>query len=275
MRRTTASRRSFVGFLTILALTGFAGADANWAQNDAGSGLDAGNSWATALALPDYGSYSGTLLEHDTDAYVVSQASTMPACLNFSFTPTSADVLVVKATSGGVDKTASLAVAAGATQRGGLATNGYDSAGLKATLQDPELDGSHPYSFSLLRTGLTGSPPSAGHSISSASPLSGPCTPGVMSAANLANVNTYSLGSLQAGTTVVASLAATAGDLALQVVDGNGAALAQTSVNGVTTVQVPTTGAYYLSVQRTDLSVQDVQYLVGVIVGGPGCTPAC
>jgi len=274
-RTTVAIRRSVAGFLTLLALTSLAQADSPWwMQNDAGSGHDASGSWLSPLALPDYGSYSGTLVEHDSDAYAVRQASTSPACLNFSFTPTSNDVLTVKTTSGGVDKAATLNSPAGVTQRGGIATNAYDWAGLRATLANPEQEGANDYSFTLQRVDATSSVPAPGHTISTATPLPSPCTAGVMSAVSLAATNTYSLGPLPAGTNLVASLAATASSLSLQVLDAGGNPIAQTSVNGVTTATTPSAGNYYLSVQRTDLGVGDVQYLIGVIVS-PGCKPAC
>lgn len=276
-RSTVAPRRFAVGLLAFLSLTGLAGANA-FVQNDAGSGHDAGGSWASPLALSAYGSYSGTLVEHDTDAYVVPQASSTPACVNFSFAPASADLLTVRAASAANgDASASFSVASGQTLQGGLATNAYDSAGLLATLQDPELDGHHDYAFSLQRSDIQSMAiAAAGHSLSTAPPLSGPCVAGDMSPVNVNNLNTYSLGNLPAGTALVASLAAGASDLVLQVMDANGNVISMASVNGVASVTIPVSGTYYLGVARTDFSVQDVQYLVGIVADpGPLCQPAC
>jgi hypothetical protein len=268
-------RRSALLLATLAAVAGLAGAD-DGDQNDAGSGHDAGGSWATALALPGFGSYTGFLSSHDVDAFVVNQASTSAACVSFTYAPATADLVTVQAVNGGSTTSSSFQVPAGGTLTGGIATTAYSSVGLLAQ-HAGSTTGPDGYAFSLARpapgSGLVTS--TAGHSMTTASPIA-PCDAASLAPLTSVGGDYYSLGNLPAGSAISTSLATSAGTLFVQILDSNGNVLAQAPAGQTASTTTATSGTYYVQVFRTDFALVSVPYILGSTVDpGPACQPMC
>jgi hypothetical protein len=268
-----------------LLLASPGGATAPWWWADAGTGTDAGNGASSATPVA-WGAYDGTLYPYDQDWYAASSTVSGPQCASFAYASDLAtDVSFVARSSAG-DLSAAVSSSDGGSVRGGFAVATLQGAllGLRSTAapdwHSPPY-GLNPYDFTLARASIPsasagdlGSGQDAGGDLAHALPAQDtPCLAGHVAPLAFDTADDYALGTLSAGSPVTFTLAATSSSLRLTVLDSAGHMVAQTTGNSLV-FEPSSSQPYYLSVTPTAL-LDDIGYLVGVIVGGPGCTPAC
>lgn len=278
----TSLRPLAVTLATLLAFATIVDASAVEYKNDAGSGRDAPETEATALALAGYGSYMGYLLPNDNDWYRVDKPGG-PSCVESRI-------------AGEATANASLVVVNGATRRVAyaplspsgavlaFATPGVTS--VRSGFTSP-LNGYYPhggYGFGLTATtgasaGDAGTGADAPSSLAAAVPIVAGCIDGDIApkGALMGDTRDAYLLPVKAGDVGVFSLATRGGaPVTLQITDGS--TVLATLVSGeVTGVSFPTSGPYYMTASSMSLtSSETFDYLVGVILGPPDpCRPHC
>lgn len=259
---------------------------------DAGTGADAGGSPAEALPV-GYGSFGGYIASRsDADWFSAPGASGL-ACVEGAVTPLENPLLAtVGLAQGNATRARSFPVGVGATQAFGVAGSGSSAALLGLRAWDgnegegvPSRPG--PYAFAWRQVGVAPAEEQDAWSGRDApsSPAGAPevgsgCVPGrldPLSALGGDDADAYRLFA-RAGERITFSLAAPAdAPVALTLVDEAGEALTPAiGANGMSTYAVPSDGSYSLLATRSALlDVKNIEYLIGVVVGPPGCKPNC
>lgn len=281
MRRPTAVLTLAVVVLFALPLT-----LAEAPQNDAGLGIDAGNTRSTATLLPAEGSYSGELRSQDDDWYTrVYAPAARCAILTVAADSDSAATLAVR--SNGVDHWVKAPLPQGTTSRFVLAGSAVTQAwaGLERNPNPAGNDPARPrfYSFGLETTtsngpGDAGTGQDAGGLLSQALPITRSCVSGQVdrNAVGLGDVtDLYTFRGTQ-GQQLIATLGAAA-PVTLSIATPTGVELGTLSPDGLLDVRLPETGEYRLTM--TAASGGPVPYVIGLLgpdePPGSGCRPTC
>lgn len=259
-------------------------------QNDAGSGGDAGNTRAQALALSAYGAYTGELKNSDdtSDWYTITDAPSGPACIEMRESSEKIRGTRLTIVEGAMEKTVTaehgdngmsvLAIAASEVNASYLNINSGYGSGVNAR--------SGPYSFSLnayrtVSTPDAGTGIDAGNNRANAIPIAAGCHGGRLGYGQIAldTIDYYRI-DLQAGDRIVASLGADLGaPLMMLIEDTQGNALTTTvGPDGMLAYTSATNQPVYLKTSSSSLSPAQFPYLVGIVVGPPGepgCNPTC
>lgn len=283
--RSTSALRAFaiLAVVTTFAATAFAGSSA-----DANLGADAGDTQAAASSLA-YGAYAGYLDPHDEDWYALAAAAG-PTCIDLKYAATgnNQSVAYLLATPTGT-RGASRVVPQGTGWHDALAVPAVQRTYLdtRAAPNDP-VSGAPAragnYSFALRGVGI----PTAGDALAAsgdaggswdrAAPVASGCVGGHLDPTRYVGdfQDDYSLGTVPAGRPIALSFATSAPALQLALVDTATGTVVALLASG-DAVSVASTGTSYgLAVSRTDLSVADAGYLIGVITDpGNPCRPQC
>lgn len=257
-------------------------------RDDAGTGADAGDTPATALALPGYGSYLGYVLPHDSDWYSVAETRS-PLCVvaDFEAAPVGTAVLSLD---GATPRMASTGFAGSA---GRLAIASPDVAGVQFgignTLPDFRTQGDYAFSLAAHPLGSFVGDGGSGMDASRARPVPVGTGCGGGSLDPLFGLgdeeDSYAFPGA-AGEVVTLSFAqGPAMDTVLQLdlLSPQGIPVATLQSGDVTTVTLPTSGTYTMRAGTAgvlDLSSggqAPVDYLYALIDGAPGsgCRPTC
>lgn len=261
------------------------------AGGDAGSGTDAGATFATGLPVP-YGSYTGRLSPADGDWYRAPGVGS-PACLEAALSPSGNPVsMTLGFERNGATRLVNQVAPNGTTTRMGVAGFGWTTGAFGVETSSNKNDNgqtSRPtdYAFNLQAVtfssrssadALTGG--DAGASLEKALPVTPGCVAGHLDpiGPTLAdNADAYRV-EVPAGSFVTFSLATPSGaPLDLQIYDAQGTLLTTVAPDGLASFS--TGGVYYASATRSAVGVEYVPYLIGIVVGPPdpgqGCRPAC
>lgn len=288
MNRTLSLLRLRALLLTTLMILGVA--NAHHAQNDAGSGGDAGDTHATALALSAYGSYTGELhASHDTlDWYTMADPQSGPACVELAESSDKPRGITLIVRDEGVERSAAavhgdngaskLAFAASDIDQSWFSVDPAPTSGTSAR--------SGPYSFTLtayrgVTTADAGTGLDAGAERAKAIALASGCHGGRLGYGQIAldTVDYYRI-DMNAGDRLLATLGANASaPLGMLLEDANGNALTTTvGPDGLLSYQSASAAPVYLRMSSMSLSTAEFPYLVGLVVGPPGerpCSPYC
>jgi hypothetical protein len=257
--------RAFAVLVTILVL-GFAFADAIGAQDDAGSGTDAGNAPESALKVTPFAPYEGNLTETDaTDWYAWKAGSKDPYCAQLNATSTSvasARLVVVDADS--ITREAVQTLLPTRTTVIGIATP--DGSGGLLNVTDAGLAplSAVDYHFQTSRlkaaqiTSDAGSGTDAPATAVGALAVTDACFGGRLDGAS-DTVDTFLVAG-DAGDPVVLSLSDTSGHAVGRLSSPTGDVLATIASGGITQVTLPSTGSYALTISNVAAGT----YLVGV-----------
>jgi hypothetical protein len=255
-------------------------------SGDAGLGHDASDDPAAPSALPGFGTYAGQLDEVDQDWYSVTNATAASGafCFEADASGSGADeLLTLGARGAGFDHRVFTPVSTDATAPARLVL-AADRASL-AYVGLSHVESTHEsYTFTI--AGSTGTPTNASlvptpegalATVTSAMPLPGPCTSGVLDPLAGAGHTTdaYSFAG-QAGQQVVYSLGSDVPTTMAQLVDANGTAVGPAiASNGIANVTLPQSGTYYLLASQAS-STTTVGYVLGVVgLGKYPCDPYC
>lgn len=283
VRRTTAIAIA----ATLFAATAWAAS-----ANDAGSGADAPDTRAEALAVP-LGSHEGNLSPRDVDWYSVAASASSPVCVSATHHAHSNQTVTFSTTSAsGEPKDTRTVVREDETRAMGFATTSLERVhyGIEPSDNDPNQgDPARPggYGFSLATQGpsslssgdaLTGG--DAGATTDGALPLDAGCTGGTLRAlTGLGDDRDVYAFTADAGDLVWYSLgAATGAAIELELLDAAGDPVGLAIGAGdAAGYYVPDGGSFYLATSTT--SLDDLSYLIGITIGpdppGSGCRPYC
>ena len=263
------------------------------AGGDAGSGQDAGATRESGLPIA-YGAYSGRLGPDDRDWYR-APAVASPSCLEASIRPVEIGVSASLGfeRNGGLHLVNQFAPTDRTTTMGvsGLSwTAGVFGSETSANKKDNGV-AARPtdYTFSLNVVGqspreaadaLTGT--DASGTLLLATPVVPGCVPGHLDPLGSTlgdNADAYRV-DVPAGASLVYSLGATSGaPVELRVYDAQQQLVGTIGPDGLGSVTTTTASTYYLSASRTAVNVDNVPYLVGIVIGPPdpgsGCRPMC
>lgn len=267
---------------------------ADHATDDAGTGVDAGNTKETATVVP-YGAHHGYLSPRDVDWYRAASASTGPRCVEARATGENNDT--VRLTIDSLTRTRSVtgSFPAGGSKSLALAVPDVQGAYFDIAASpnspnsgDPARPGHYDFTFSAMRVpspsagdALTGA--DAGGSLERATPAPGACFGGTI--APLSGMgdmrDVYSVKAV-AGEAITYGFAVSGdpGALTLTLLDASGKAIGPALASGqYASVQVPTSGTYYLAASQGSVGADDIGYLVSVMIGPPepgsACRPQC
>jgi hypothetical protein len=279
------------GFATVLVVLLMVAGTAWGAGGDAGSGQDAGGSRSAGLPI-EYGSYSARLAPDDRDWYRAPGVGT-PACIEASIYPATYGVsatlgyergasaeLVNQFAPAGV--TTTLAVAGSGWTAGilGVETTANKNAnGVSARPTDYSFS-LRPVMFSSRLSGdaLTGA--DASGSLSEATRVSAGCLAGHLDPLAVGEgVDAYSV-TAAAGTFITYTLAAASdAPIQLNIYDAQQKLVGTIGPDGQFSLPVSTDGSYTFTTSSSSLSVADIPYLVGIVIGPPdpgsSCRPMC
>ena len=268
---------------------------ADHATDDAGKGVDAGNTKETAMALDSYGSYHGYLERRDMDWYRLSAATASPRCIEVRASGENNDTIGMSIQSTDRLRTMGGMFPAGGSKTLALAVPNVKDVWFNITASPNSANSGDParpghYDFTIARMGvpttsmgdaLTGG--DVGGSIEKSAPVPGPCFGGsiapLSSMGDMRDTFSFQAKADQAVTYGFA-VAGDPGLLVLQVLDPAGNAIGPALTSGqYASIMLPTSGTYYLSASSTSLSTEDVGYLISVIIGPPDpghpCRPYC
>lgn len=254
--------------------------------NDAGSGVDAGNDRASALALAAHGSYGGYRLPWDEDWFKVAEQG-LPTCVVADVTSAVTGQATLELVSPGERRSVTETMPAGRSTRIAIAAPAASQTFFGIASAPPSYGdhGSYAFTTSARTTagirGDAGTNGDVGGTAASAHPVSPGCTAGTLSpAAALGDkVDAYAF-SGSAGDVVVLSFAAapTSTPMRLELTDGL-TTLATLSPGQLVVVTLPASGTYTMTTSAGDLTSvgETLAYLVGLVVGPPGspCRPQC
>lgn len=271
-----------VAFVSLLVV-GQVVADAP--QNDAGLGFDAGDTRATATPLPSGGAFAGELRSQDNDWFTLLRAPG-PACVSLDVSGDTYADATLALRSGSVDHRVTVPILQGVTTRLALAGSSVSQSwdGFERKVNPAGNDPARPryYQFAVAESGTGGmgdanSGRDAGSMLSSAVPLTTPCSSGRLNPLQgFGDTSDLFSFTLTETTQIVYSLGATAPGVALRVVDISGAAAGPAvSGDGLATVTLPA-GNYAMSATAVE-GTAVIDYVIALVGGGPGnpCRPAC
>lgn len=282
---------AFAAFACLLFLVGMP-LSATAGGGDGGVATDAGNTRASATELPSWGTYTGRVGAQDDDWYYVAETSPMPRCVEAVVTGENNMTATLSVEFGQQVRNFSIIVPPGATGRMALAVPSHMRSylSLGPAPNDPKSgDPARPgnYTFTLSTSiapptlsGDASSGADAGAGPDGALPLQGSCTGGRMAPlSGIADVQDTYRFTMSAAGYVTYSLGASKDSLTLALTDGVNPLGAPVVSGQVATVYVPTPGTYYFSASRTDVSADEISYLIGSVVGpnppANGCRPNC
>lgn len=236
--------------------------------NDAGSGHDAGDSAASAVQLTSFGGpYAGTLSHQDVDVYALPAVSS-PACVRATV---SGEKQGVAALSLG-DASAELAFAASTVQVSVASSSG--SAPLLGVRSTMSTTGPASYQFSASRfypstngDAATGTDAGTG---SAALPVAAGCIGGTVGGVDRTDEFVFTL---PAGDAVTISVASSSPSLAFDLLSPVGQRIATVAAGQLLDLGSIESGQYVLTASSSSLSAD--AYVVGLIMGPPGCKPNC
>ncbi|MEA3201195.1 MAG: hypothetical protein QOE90_2623 [Thermoplasmata archaeon] len=278
------SQRSILTILVLgVSLCVVADAVADNDRGDASTGRDAGNTVGSALLLPGFGAYTGSLYSGDVDWYAVSASVATPQCVSAAYAGAYASAITLNALSSAGTSGATMRSVDGGSASGGLAVP--DLQGVQLGAQSTAAGAWNRYGFSVGATGIpdagagdAGTGADGGNDLAHATPAQGlACIGGHVG--SLGNglpdlADYYSLGSDAAGSALTLSLASTASPVQLTLFAPDGSILGTIQPGQLVTFNLPSTGTYTVSASRAPGAAGDVGYLIGVL-GGPGCAPTC
>lgn len=273
--------------LLVLGVCAVPLAPASTTQNDAGLGLDVGNTAETAALIRIPGTYSGQLSSNDVDWYRSDVSTSAPLCVS---AVTSADPEAAVALETVKNGTTTRAYTRPLTGARGHAALAIPSSATVRVEARATLSGLTGYGFDLATVGVPSTSAGdalsgldAGATLSSALRVSPGCVGGHLSVVNdVADTRDIYAVSVAAGRQLTYSFAqASAGRvLQVQVLDAAGNVLGPTILSGGAGAFVPSDGGtYYLAVTSSSTSAEDVGYLMGITIGPPepgsACRPQC
>lgn len=275
---------------SLVAIAGTAMADHS--TDDAGSGRDAGNTKDAAMVLAGYGAYTGYLGPRDWDWFRVDAPTLGPRCIQVDASGDNNDTVRL-----GVDSPDRTRTLTGKFPAGGSTTLAIAAPSVTRTHFDITASGNLPgsgdparpghYDFNLREVrvpaanvgdAFTGG--DAGNEIGKATPLTAACSGGridpVRTLGDTRDVYSVTVGHGQALTYSFA-VANDPGALTLALVDASGAAVGPTLRSGEMASLALPAGTYYLNIAATSITIDDVGYVLGIVLGPPesGCRPQC
>lgn len=282
-----------MALLIVLMLTWTLAAGADHIA-DPGTTGDASGARTSPTILAGLGSYTGYLGPSDIDWYRMPAAAGGPSCVkleafgenNVTYTLAVQGDDRVREIAGKIDP--------GETVVLGIATPGLVAVEYGATPSPNDPASGSParpghYTFAATRVAAPASASNdgflgmdAGGSLEGASPLQGACTGGKMSPLGgmMDTRDTYTF-TLAEATAVTYSFATSLNDrvVGLQVLDSAGNAIGAPAYSGdMATVSLPA-GTYYMQTSYASANLEDVTYVLGVVVGpdppSNGCRPNC
>jgi hypothetical protein len=268
--------RSLFALFAALVLLSFSLAGAASSQNDAGSGGDVGSTWATAYGITVPGAYEGNLTSGDAgDVYkwLTPTHVGQPYCAEADLTTQTAvdaDLVVVNKKTGAATESLAAAIVTNNPSHVGAVNLGADGGFVNVT-PDPLSTGvSDEYRFQLTTLTASQLPPGDGGSgrDAGATPAGAVALPAACFGGKLDGqgdtVDTYAFNEA-AGNLATFSLADTTGGATGAVLDAAGHVLASVPTDGLTSLQLPSTGTYYFAVSAPAATT----YVAGL------CDPQC
>lgn len=257
-------------------------------QNDAGLGVDAGNTSATATPLPGLGRYSGELRSKDNDWYTVARTG-LPACITLDAGGTPEATYTLRIRSGTTERFVSAPLPTDGERRLALAGSQVAQAwgGVERVPNpannDPTRPGAYGFALGEVRasdaTEGTSAVNDAGSVLSGAFPIEGSCTPGRLQPMNGVGdvVDLWSFTG-KAGQQIIYSLGATA-PITLQLTNATGGAVGPAiAPDAVANVTLPTDGQYTMRAAAPSGS-ELISYVIGLTGPDPPpgnpCRPTC
>lgn len=255
-------------------------------QNDAGLGIDAGDTASTATTLAGFGTYQGWLAGGDKDWYQIPNLPGVARCYSTSSSSQLASRLLLEVDSGAITYSTATQNAAGGASVTAIAV---PSASKLRVLREPLTSQPMGYGFTPAELSLPSTSAEdalsgldAGGAIGSALAITPGCVAGRIAPARLGDVDDYYSIPMQAGQQLTYSFATTTSGtpLSLSLRDPSGSLVGTALTSGgLATYTAPTSGTYYLQTGATGVGFDEEGYFVGVVIGPPdpgnGCRPTC
>lgn len=258
-------------------------------QNDAGLGLDAGNSLSTATPLPSLGRYDGELRSKDNDWFTLHRAAT-PVCVTHDAGGSPEAYYTLRTRSGTTEHAVKALLPTTGELRLALAGSAVTQtwAGFERVPNPAKNDPTRPgtYGFALGERGVadategtTMNVNDAGSMLSGAFPLEGACTAGRLQPLGGAGdvVDLWKFSGVR-GQQIVYTLGAT-GPVTLQLTTAAGKSVGPAiSPDGLANVTLPADGEYTMQASATGGS-DVLSYIMGLTGPDPPpgspCRPTC
>lgn len=265
-------------------------------QNDAGTGMDAGDTQATATPLSSYGAYAGQMAAKDADWFAIAFAEDGPACVRLEAGSSERYRATLLAQGEEGSRSATLFTDATARREASFVVPSLQRTlvgfeGVPSGQKTKAAPGTYAFDVratpasALVGSGDALSGMDAGDALASALAKPDACFGGSLaSGADLLDTYAFEVAPGEGG---VLSFAQASGlPLEAVVLDGAGATVASVASGGIASVAFPAPGTYALQVRfaQTDLPAPmasaDAAYVLDLVLGpddppGSGCRPYC